>query len=62
MVLSTSLIPELIEISEDSLGLKTVVRRHVADTYRVEIDRPEILLDLNTPNDYRTALGTISPG
>ena len=62
LVLSTSLIPELIEISEDSLGLKTVVRRHVADTYRVEIDRPEILLDLNTPNDYRTALGTISPG
>ncbi len=56
IILSLSLMDELLDISEDTLGVKDVVRRHVKETQRVEIDSPEILLDLNTPQDYRKAL------
>ena len=56
IALSTTLMSELMDISEDTMGLKAVVRRHAADTVRVEIDAPELLLDLNTPDDYRKAL------
>ncbi len=61
VVLSASLIPEMAEISEDTLGLKAVIRGHAAETRRVEVDFPEILLDLNTPEEYETALWTNSP-
>ena len=56
IILSLSLMNELMDISEDTLGVKNVVRRHGEETQRVEIDSPEILLDLNTPQDYRKAL------
>ena len=62
VVLSASLIPELAEISEDTFGLKAVIRDHAAETRRVEVDSSEILLDLNTPEEYERALRTISPG
>ena len=56
VVLSTTLFPQLLAISEDTQGLKAVVRRHEGETQRVEVDSPEVLLDLNTPQDYRKAL------
>ena len=56
IVLSPSLIDELMKISEDTLGLKALVLRHMGEVRRVEIDSSEILLDLNTPQDYRKAL------
>ena len=56
IVLSASLVEELMEISEETLGLKALMRRHIGEVRRVEIDSPEILLDLNTPQDYRKAL------
>ena len=56
IILSTSLMAELVDISEDTLGLKAVTRRHERETQRVEIDSPEILLDLNTPQDYQEAI------
>ena len=56
VILSTSLMVELMDISEDTLGLKAVVGRHGEETQRVEIGSPEILLDLNTPQDYQKAL------
>ena len=62
IVMSASLIPEMAEISENTLGLKAVVRSHAAETQRVEVDAPEILLDLNTPEEYERALRAISPG
>ncbi len=61
VVLSASLIPEMAEITEETLGLKAVVKRHAADTQRVEVDLPEVLLDLNTPLEYERALRTASP-
>jgi CTP:molybdopterin cytidylyltransferase MocA len=54
--------PELMGISEDTLGLKDVVRRHSSKVQRVEIDAPEVLLDLNTPEDYHKALEILGPG
>ena len=62
IILSSALIPELIDISEDTLGLKAVVRRHEEETRRVEMDSPEVLLDLNTPEEYDQALKTFTPG
>lgn len=58
IVLSASLMAEMMDISEDNLGLKAVARRHEGDTQRVELGSPEILLDLNTPQDYQEALET----
>ena len=60
LILSTFLMPELLEISEDTLGIKAVVRRHKGETQRVEMDAPEVLFDLNTPEDYRRASDELS--
>ena len=55
VVLSASLLPELREIDEESQGIKAVVRRRPESVNRVPLDSPEILLDLNTPEEYRAA-------
>jgi CTP:molybdopterin cytidylyltransferase MocA len=34
------------------------VRRHQRESQRVEMDTPEVLLDLNTPEQYQAALGS----
>ncbi len=46
-----SLFGELMGISEESEGLKAVVRRSLARVKTIEWDDPAILLDLNTPFD-----------
>ena len=56
VVLSILLLTELMEIREETLGLKAVMRMHEAETQRIEMESPEILLDLNTPEDYDKAL------
>lgn len=58
LVLSTYLLRELMEVSEESLGLLAVVRRHEGETHRAELGTPEVLLDLNTTEDYQKALDT----
>ena len=52
-----SLLEEMLAVSEDTLGMKAVTQRHADRTRRLELDAPEILLDLNTPEDYQAALG-----
>jgi molybdenum cofactor cytidylyltransferase len=37
-------------------GLKAVMRGHPQDTVEVEVHRPEILDDIDTPEDYQKAL------
>ena len=59
IVLSAELLPELREIDEGSQGIKAVVRRHPHSVNRVPLDNPEILLDLNTPEQYRAAVEDI---
>ena len=56
VILSISLMEELMEISEENAGLKAVVSQHETDTLRVEMGVSEILLDLNTPEEYRKAI------
>ncbi len=56
IVLSASLLPELRAIDEESQGIKAVVRRNALSVNRVPLDKPELLLDLNTPEQYQRAL------
>ena len=57
IVLSAALLPELREIGEESQGIKAVVRRRPESVNRVPLENPEIVLDLNTPEQYRAAIG-----
>ena len=57
IVLDISLLDELFAINEDTQGMKAVTQRHVDRTNRFEVDAPEVLWDLNTPEDYQAALG-----
>ncbi len=56
IVLSASLWSELMDIGEDTQGIKAVVRRRPEAVNRIPLDNPEILLDLNTPEQYRAAV------
>ena len=56
IVIDASLLDELRSIDEKTMGIKAVVRRHEESTRRVEMPTPEVLWDLNTPEDYEEAL------
>ena len=56
IILSPSLSDELREIDEGTFGIKAVVQRHLESTRRVEMDNPEVLWDLNTPEEYQRVL------
>jgi len=53
IILSPTLLDELRGIDEETFGIKAVVQRHLEDTRRVEMDSPEVLWDLNTPEEYQ---------
>ena len=46
---------EILRLSGDP-GLKAVMRGHPEDTVEVAVSRPEILADIDTPEDYQKAL------
>ena len=56
IIFDCSLLPELLEIAESSQGIRAVVRKHKERMQRVEMDTPEVLWDLNTPEQYRAAV------
>ena len=56
LILDCSLLPELLEIEEESQGIRAVVRRHEERLQRVEMDAAEVLWDLNTPEQYQAAV------
>ena len=56
IAISRSLYPELLEINEATQGLRAVTERHQHVTRRVELEAPELLWDVNTPEQYRAAL------
>lgn len=62
IIVAPALLAELRSIDEESLGIKAVVRRHEADIYRLEMADPEVLWDLNTPEEYQAALRGGSAG
>lgn len=47
---------ELLAISEAAQGMRAVMNRRRAATQRVELGAPELLWDVNTPEQYRAAL------
>ncbi|MCZ6867030.1 MAG: nucleotidyltransferase family protein [Chloroflexi bacterium] len=62
VILSSTLLDELMGISEESLGLKAVVHKHRKETHFVEMDSDEVLLDLNLEEDYRRAFEKFGAG
>ena len=56
IALDPALLPELLLIVEETLGVKAVVQAHADSTNRTEMPDSEILWDLNTPEEYQTAL------
>lgn len=56
IVVSRSLHGEMLEISEVTQGMRAVTQRHQGETQRVELDAPELLWDVNTPEQYQAAL------
>ena len=61
IVMSTTLLEELLEIREETLGVKELRIRHEDRTQRVDLGDPQVTLDMNTPEDYRKALETVNP-
>ena len=56
VVVSLKLISDLMAVSEARQGLKGVMRKYHSQISQIEMDTDEILLDLNTPQDYQSAL------
>ena len=56
IALSAELLDELLAIDEESQGVKAVVQRRPESVNRFPLENPEILLDLNTPEQYRQAV------
>ena len=62
IVFSAKLLDELLAIDEESQGVKAVVQRRPESVNRFPLENPEILLDLNTPEQYRAAVETFAAG
>ena len=56
IIMSASVLSEVMKIEEETQGLLEVVRRHAGETSRFEIDDPSLVWDLNTPEQYQQAL------
>ena len=61
VILDGALRDDLSRITEETQGVRAVVQRHQAFTQRVEVDTPEVLWDLNTPEQYQAALSAAPP-
>jgi molybdenum cofactor cytidylyltransferase len=55
-VFSRVVFAELASLREETLGLKELMRRRIEQVQKVELGTPEVLLDLNRPEEYRSAL------
>ncbi|MSQ25637.1 MAG: nucleotidyltransferase family protein [Dehalococcoidia bacterium] len=54
-IFDTSLIPDLLRITEAGQGIREVIERHRDALREIEIDNPVVLTNLNRPQDYRAA-------
>lgn len=55
-VLAGHLLPELRNASEEARGLRGVIGAHQEAVREADLSAPVVLLDINTPADYRRAL------
>ena len=56
IIMDPALLSEVMEISEETQGLKALVRKYEDRTQRIEVETEEILFDLNTAEDYKRAV------
>lgn len=56
IVMDPVLLSDLRSITEETLGIKAVVRDHLNLSQRVDAETAEVLWDLNTPEEYQKAL------
>lgn len=62
VIAAGSLLPELREVDEASMGLRAVMERHASRTEVAAIQNSCVIVDLNTPVDYQTALHSLEAG
>ena len=62
IVVSRRLYAELSAIDEQTQGMRAVTERHRENTQRVELGAPELLWDVNTPEQYQAALRSVGAG
>jgi len=55
LIFASSLIPELLRITEEGEGIRQVFRAHSAEVNPVEVYDPIVTLDLNSPEEYEEA-------
>ena len=53
ILFSKELFPEVLNIDESTFGLKSVVNRHMNQVKRVEVGSPEVLIDIDTQEDFK---------
>jgi len=58
--ISRALFPEIRDISEEKRGLREVIERDPRRVRLVEFGTPLVLINLNSPQDYKRALGLVS--
>ncbi len=56
ILLDGSLLPELRQVSEQTLGLRAVIDRHIASAESLPVANDAVNVDLNTPSEYEAAL------
>lgn len=62
IVVSRRLYDELIAIDEPTQGMRAVTERHLDAILRLELGAPELLWDVNTPEQYQAALRASGAG
>ncbi|MHB1038403.1 MAG: nucleotidyltransferase family protein [Pirellulales bacterium] len=45
----------------DEVGLRGLVQAHAEDVFEVEVDSPQMLVDMDVPEDYRRAASQLAP-
>ena len=60
-VFDRALFDELRKVSEETQGMKSVLRRHEAAIQNVSFDDRVVLLNLNHPEDYERAVAEYAP-
>lgn len=61
IIFSATLLPEMARIRESRYGLREVVERHRKQVLRFEVGDPDVLLDLNRPDDYQRGISHSAP-
>lgn len=61
-IFDASLLPELLDITEEGRGIREVIQRHSGAIHEVAVEDPLVLTNLNTREDYERALALATSG